>query len=164
MRDVRTGADACDQSAGYAEAALPHREHMEPATLESVEVGEHVVEASPDQPGKDRPKGDPADVVGIASPGRPAAAGDPDCGDDAQGDGEAIGTQLQPTDLDGVVARTGDGGEDRKHRRHGPMVYRAGRGARRSGRARGAKVGGMAPPSGWRPTHGSAETLPRWTS
>jgi hypothetical protein len=44
------------------------------------------------------------------------------------------------------------------------MVYRAGRGSRRSGWAWCAHVRPMAPASGWRQTHGSAETLPRWTS
>src|ERR687898_787515 len=146
--DVGADTHARDEPARDAEPALPHREGVEPAALVPVMVGDDVVEPGADQPGEDRPHGEAADVVGVATPGGPAAAGDPDRGQHAQRDGEAVGPELERSQLDGVVGRAGDGEQNR----HGTRWCSAWSGA--SLRAAG----------GWRPAGTATETLPPWTS
>ena len=74
--DPDPDADAGDDAAGDAEAALPDLDDVAGVVgVEPVPVGDDVVEPGADEAGGHRPDGDGVDVVGVAAPGRASGAG-----------------------------------------------------------------------------------------
>ena len=100
VADVHADEDAGEHPAGDAEAALPDLDDVEPVALEALPVGEHVVQAGADHAGDDAPHADRVGVVAGADVALlEAPAEQPDGGDDAEGDHQAVGVERQRPDL-----------------------------------------------------------------
>ena len=83
-----------DGTAGHpppdAQPAVPDAQSAEGVVGVELVVGDHVVEAGADQAGGDGPHRQVADLLGIAPPGRPSAAGHPDGDQDAEQDAQGV--------------------------------------------------------------------------
>ena len=92
--------DSEGDAAPDAEPSLPDLDDVEPAALERLPVGHHVVDARADDAGGHRPHRHGGDVVApaVARLLQPAP-GERHRGDDTEGDHQPVGAQLQRTEV-----------------------------------------------------------------
>ena len=114
--DQRAYENAGGQAARDAEPTLPDGEHVLPAALEPLPVRCHVVQPRPDQAGGHRPHRNRRYVVGMAAPRHPPPRPDHHGGHHAQADHQAIGAQLDRTQVHRARRRAGNGCEQRVER------------------------------------------------
>ena len=109
VRDVRADQDAGEHAARDSEAPLPDLDDVAVVAVESLPVGEDVVQAGADDAGCHAPQPDGVGVLAGADPLLLETAPEqPHGGDDAEGDHQAIGVQRDRPDLEGAGRRARD--------------------------------------------------------
>ena len=115
--DVQADADPEHQPARDPEPTLPDLRDRAEVVLEPLPVGRDVVEPSADDSRRHGPHRDRAGVVARADVlGFEHPAQHPDGGDDTESDHQAVGAQVERSDLDHAARRCRKRGEDRANR------------------------------------------------
>ena len=111
LRDDRAHEDPEPDAAPHPETAPPDGERPPPLVRELVPARDHVVQARPDDAGRDAPDRQPEDEVPVPAAPRPADPGDENRGADRDEQRQAVEVDRERPELDGARLGRGDGGK-----------------------------------------------------